>query len=118
MGAGPGTNTGHGHVWPRPDGVRMRCGGCRLCQECMADHAEFGVEVVLGRVQDELQKLKADNSRYREVIEAILEWKKMHDDCSESMSEWDDGYTQAVYHVGHILDKYTEGTECTAKQQN
>lgn len=26
-----GTNAGHGHVWPRPDGVKARCGGPGLC---------------------------------------------------------------------------------------
>lgn len=34
---GPGTNTGHGHVWGRPDGTRMRCGGPGLCSECARD---------------------------------------------------------------------------------
>ena len=38
-------NTGHGHVWPRPDGVKARCGGPGLCKECSAQQA---------------QKLKAD----------------------------------------------------------
>lgn len=33
----PGTNSGHGHVWKRPDGVRMRCGGPGLCAECARD---------------------------------------------------------------------------------
>ncbi len=28
------TNTGHGHVRPRPDGVKARCGGPGLCGEC------------------------------------------------------------------------------------
>lgn len=32
-------NTGHGHVFPRPDGVKMRCGGPGLCKECSKDHA-------------------------------------------------------------------------------
>lgn len=36
---GPGTNTGHGHVWSRPDGARMRCGGPGLCRACSADAA-------------------------------------------------------------------------------
>ncbi len=27
-------NVGHGHVIPRPDGVRARCGGPGLCREC------------------------------------------------------------------------------------
>jgi hypothetical protein len=34
-----GTNTGHGHVWPRPDGLRARCGGPGLCAECATDQA-------------------------------------------------------------------------------
>lgn len=33
------TNSGHGHVFPRPDGVRMRCGGPALCPECARDSA-------------------------------------------------------------------------------
>ncbi|MGR0147422.1 hypothetical protein ACUS51_34020, partial [Pseudomonas aeruginosa] len=32
-----GTNVGHGHVFPRADGVKMRCGGPALCSECAAD---------------------------------------------------------------------------------
>lgn len=44
MGSGPGTNTGHGHVWPRPDGMKMRCGGKVLCPACAQDFARFGAE--------------------------------------------------------------------------
>lgn len=33
------TNNGHGHAWPRPDGVKMRCGGPRLCKECATEAA-------------------------------------------------------------------------------
>lgn len=33
----PGTNTGHGHVWERPDGFKARCGGPGLCKECSSD---------------------------------------------------------------------------------
>ena len=40
MAYAPGTNTGHGHVWPRPDGVKARCGGSGLCKECSADLAD------------------------------------------------------------------------------
>lgn len=38
---GPGTNTGHGHVWPRPDGTRMRCGGPTICRTCASDFAWY-----------------------------------------------------------------------------
>jgi hypothetical protein len=33
----PGTNTGHGHVWRRPDGMVARCGGQRMCRQCRED---------------------------------------------------------------------------------
>lgn len=29
-----GENRGHGHVFPRADGVQMRCGGPGICAEC------------------------------------------------------------------------------------
>lgn len=32
-------NVGHGHVYPRPDGVRARCGGPGLCAECSQEQA-------------------------------------------------------------------------------
>ena len=33
-------NTGHGHVYPRADGTRARCGGPMLCRECARDFVE------------------------------------------------------------------------------
>lgn len=30
-------NSGHGHVTPRPDGIRARCGGPGLCRECQQE---------------------------------------------------------------------------------
>jgi len=33
------SNTGHGHVYPRADGVKARCGGPGLCEVCSADQA-------------------------------------------------------------------------------
>lgn len=32
-------NAGHGHVFPRPDGVKARCGGPAICAECALDAA-------------------------------------------------------------------------------
>jgi hypothetical protein len=33
-------NTGHGHVYKRPDGAKARCGGPGLCSECSRDLAQ------------------------------------------------------------------------------
>lgn len=32
-------NVGHGHVFPRPDGIRARCGGPAICPECAKEAA-------------------------------------------------------------------------------
>lgn len=32
-------NAGHGHVRPRVDGVKARCGGPALCAECAREQA-------------------------------------------------------------------------------
>jgi len=34
-------NSGHGHVRPRPDGVRTRCGGVGICNECSKEAAKY-----------------------------------------------------------------------------
>jgi hypothetical protein len=34
-------NTGHGHVYKRPDGVIMRCGGPGICNQCSRDLARL-----------------------------------------------------------------------------
>ncbi|GAA1081767.1 MULTISPECIES: tyrosine-type recombinase/integrase [Tsukamurella] len=33
-------NAGHGHIYRRPDGVVVRCGGARYCVACTADELE------------------------------------------------------------------------------
>lgn len=33
------SDCGHGHVHPRADGVKARCGGPALCSRCAADAA-------------------------------------------------------------------------------
>lgn len=40
-----GTNTGHGHVWARPDGVKARCGGPGICSVCSRDFHEHRVVI-------------------------------------------------------------------------
>jgi len=38
-----GANVGHGHVHPRPDGVKARCGGPGLCPECSREAADLRI---------------------------------------------------------------------------
>jgi hypothetical protein len=64
-------NTGHGHVYPRPDGVRMRCGGPAMCNTCALDlarktreeqgvtTAEAGYETPLTQIADLRAQLAA-----------------------------------------------------------
>lgn len=52
---GPGTNSGHGHVWERPDGNKARCGGPSLCEQCAADAARFHLGVVHNPAQKTLR---------------------------------------------------------------
>lgn len=37
--SGRDPNSGHGHVYKRPDGVKARCGGPPMCSECARDMA-------------------------------------------------------------------------------
>jgi len=37
-----GTNSGHGHAWARPDGMKARCGGPALCAQCAREQAIAG----------------------------------------------------------------------------
>jgi len=39
---GPGTNTGHGHVWVRPDNFKYYCGGPAMCADCSRDFLKYG----------------------------------------------------------------------------
>jgi hypothetical protein len=40
-------NRGHGHVVPRPDGVRARCGGPATCRVCQAEQAALKLSAPL-----------------------------------------------------------------------
>lgn len=56
-------NRGHGHVFPREDGVRARCGGPAVCNECAKDlnileHPRFN-------------GLIKERDHYREALEKI-----------------------------------------------
>jgi hypothetical protein len=57
-------NTGHGHVWKRPDGARARCGGPGLCSQCSRDKAMC--DLIKRREQGSGQSaLPADKEQWR-----------------------------------------------------
>ena len=63
----PGTNTGHGHVWERPDGIKARCGGSGFCAQCSADQAcrwkvgEGDVNAIIDRIETNLAAILASH---------------------------------------------------------
>lgn len=48
-------NTGHGHVRPRPDGVRARCGGPGVCQECSKERAALDAVLKAQSVEENIR---------------------------------------------------------------
>lgn len=46
-------NVGHGHVFPRPDGVRARCGGPAICHVCAVDLARKNIGERVNQSQSE-----------------------------------------------------------------
>ncbi len=70
----PGTNTGHGHVWERPDGLKARCGGPNLCRECSADMPPLDLTAARknARTDDDASAIAQAQERIAE-LEAALE---------------------------------------------
>lgn len=66
----PGTNTGHGHVWERPDGVKARCGGPGMCTQCAFDLADKEKSNTTARSKDEIDI---------RMIRSILGLSPIHD---------------------------------------
>ena len=64
---GPGSNTGHGHVWERPDGTKARCMGPVGCRPCAMHLAEYG------SIEDRLKR--EDRAQHTETRVFELEHK-------------------------------------------
>jgi hypothetical protein len=41
-------NSGHGHVLPRPDKAKARCGGPSMCQQCAGDQEALATNAIPG----------------------------------------------------------------------
>lgn len=92
-------NMGHGHVFPRPDGIRMRCGGPGICSECSKDKAalivQTKVELVQKQEENELRHsassqstLKSEQKKAAEAFDVVLSCLTTHDEeCLEGHIE-------------------------------
>lgn len=91
-----GTNVGHGHVFPRADGVKMRCGGPELCSECAAD--AYRARAALAQpspvrssllingyqLRDALEFIAPDGTAEQLESEARIEWRQQDADFLEA----------------------------------
>lgn len=66
-------NTGHGHVTPRADGVRTRCGGPGLCTVCMREAAALAQAKKHRRRTKELSQIAPPTQHSAGNNEAVTE---------------------------------------------
>lgn len=88
-----GENKGHGHIFSRPDGVRMRCGGPKRCHSCQADKKRRDVPTVQAKKPTQVIVVKA-----AKLTKRALEVKAVPQDQVES------AYTKLMNIVIHEMD--------------
>ncbi|HGN1166894.1 TPA: hypothetical protein ACRNJG_001449 [Pseudomonas aeruginosa] len=82
-----GTNVGHGHVFPRADGVKMRCGGPGLCSECSADAARARATLAQPSPAGEY------GDAYQGAREDIAIWKRRALEAEQALRQAHNGQT-------------------------
>jgi hypothetical protein len=102
-------NTGHGHVVPRPDGVKARCGGPAICSRCQAERAAYESNLPQKAKQEADQLNGAEMDTLIALVEAGPLWdgdvpSKSGRDCLigrglavRVVVKGQDGYTAATY---------------------
>ena len=75
------TNSGHGHIWERPDGMKARCGGAGMCSQCAIDKALYDKFVSEKAANSESNDVCLQNSKVKtptnnggdlEIVDRIL----------------------------------------------
>lgn len=97
-------NIGHGHVWPRPDKFKAKCGGPTICPPCIAEAAGYAD---IGGVPLRPTLAMAELRGEYLIVAARLKYDLP--DCSErtlALKALDDSFRRAMQamniHHGHI----------------
>jgi hypothetical protein len=85
-------NGGHGHVVPRQDGAKARCGGPAICHECALEFAR-------------LHYRKGDTSlpAPEQVVQGITPLEKARRALARELMEWRDAGAPSSAVVNAIL---------------
>ena len=103
---GPGTNTGHGHLWERPDGVKARCGGPYLCHECRGLIPEYGTTqpdpkqlCTVDDIIDAMSKVKASLS-----VRVLFCNPAECDNITRALEDEGWGSDEIIVHASRLVD--------------
>lgn len=116
------TNTGHGHVFKRPDGRRDRCGGPNLCAMCANDQARralaFGREAIL-QMLDDLDQQTIEIERWREAVVEGSELRRKEIsqkvEARGALVERDQEIERLRARVAELVDSRTDAAEAGYK---
>ena len=68
------TNEGHGHVVPRADGNRTRCGGPRTCKVCALEADTYGLPSgAMGVLLTEIDRLRGAEAVHQRDLALIAD---------------------------------------------
>ena len=71
---------GHGHVTPRPDGAKARCGGPSICSVCAVEKAQYDasklrVADMIAPAVSDAQELADHIAKVTRYAEAVAGWQ-------------------------------------------
>lgn len=108
------SNTGHGHVYMRPDGLLAKCGGPELCAECAKDLALLmsteGYEPPT--TDDLIDTIDAQTAEIARLREALASQKGAAIKCMRETL--DEETREAMQAAGIISQAYGYGVGCAA----
>ena len=85
----------HGHVIPRADGLKARCGGPALCNVCQREATQLLPRIdVEERIKNEWL---ADN--HPELLSLLVAWSKQELFSSSRIAAWGDVERYLVEHL-------------------